>query len=477
MQRQQSKISLINKIDKPVVLIYLALVFMGWFNIYAAVYSEEHSSIFDFGMQYGKQMIWIVAAFILVMMTMLIDSKFYPMFSWPIYVSVLLLLVAVIFFGREVNGARSWFEIGSLRLQPAEFAKLSACLVLSKELSSHNINLQNFRTLLRIGAILLVPAALILAQNDTGSALVYSAFAFVLYRQGMSGTYMLLAVLAAMLFIVSLMYNPVYVVLGVIVIAFFVVLFDRRNIIETGIGAVIYTGVYFGSYFFVQNYYPLLESHFVLIVAFLICSVSFLIYAYMKKAATIYYVLLLTVGALVFMSSVDYIFDNVLEKHQRTRINVLLGLESDPQGAEYNVNQSKIAIGSGGFTGKGFLQGTQTKFNFVPEQSTDFIFCTVGEEWGFLGTFTVIGLFVALLLRLIFLAERQRSLYSKLLGYCVVSILFFHIAINVGMTIGILPVIGIPLPFFSYGGSSLWTFSILLFIFVKLDTDRTSLIQ
>jgi rod shape determining protein RodA len=197
----------------------------------------------------------------------------------------------------------------------------------------------------------------------------------------------------------------------------------------------------------------------------------------MKKAATIYYVLLLTVGALVFMSSVDYIFDNVLEKHQRTRINVLLGLESDPQGAEYNVNQSKIAIGSGGFTGKGFLQGTQTKFNFVPEQSTDFIFCTVGEEWGFLGTFTVIGLFVALLLRLIFLAERQRSLYSKLLGYCVVSILFFHIAINVGMTIGILPVIGIPLPFFSYGGSSLWTFSILLFIFVKLDTDRTSLIQ
>lgn len=450
---------------------------MGWFNIYAAVYSEEHSSIFDFGMQYGKQMIWIVAAFILVMMTMLIDSKFYPMFSWPIYVSVLLMLVAVIFLGREVNGARSWFEIGPLRLQPAEFAKLSACLVLSKELSSHYINLQKFKTLLRIGAILAVPAALILLQNDTGSALVYASFAFVLYRQGMSGTYMLLAVLAAVLFVISLMYNPVYVVLGVVVIAFFAVLFDRRNIIETGIGAVIYAAASFGSYFFVHKYYPQLESHFIYIIGFLVCCIPFLIYAYLKKAASIYYILLITVGSLVFMSSVDYIFDNVLEKHQRTRINVLLGLESDPQGAEYNVNQSKIAIGSGGFTGKGFLQGTQTKFNFVPEQSTDFIFCTVGEEWGFIGTFTVISLFVALLLRLIFLAERQRSLYSKLLGYCVVSILFFHIAINVGMTIGILPVIGIPLPFFSYGGSSLWTFSILLFIFVKLDTDRTSLIQ
>lgn len=477
MQNQRNKINLISKIDKPTVLIYLLLVFMGWFNIYAAVYSEEHSSIFDFGMQYGKQMIWITAAFILVMTTMLIDSKFYPMFSWPIYIGVILMLVAVIFFGREVNGARSWFEIGSLRLQPAEFAKLSACLVLSKELSEHNINLQKFSTLIRIGAILAVPAALILMQNDTGSALVYAAFAFVLYRQGMSGTYMVLAVMAAVLFIISLMYDPFYVVLGIIITAFGATLLDRRNIIETGAGVLLYSAVYTGVYFIAHKYYPDLQPHFVLIIALLVCSVPFLIFTYLKKAVSIYYILMLTVGSLVFMSSVDYIFDNVLEKHQRTRINVLLGLESDPKGAEYNVNQSKIAIGSGGFSGKGFLQGTQTKFNFVPEQSTDFIFCTVGEEWGFLGTFTVISLFVALLLRLIFLAERQRSLYSKLLGYCVVSILFFHLAINIGMTIGLLPVIGIPLPFFSYGGSSLWTFSILLFIFVKLDTDRTSLIQ
>ncbi len=474
---QRNKTSLLANIDKPIVLMYLTLVFMGWFNIYAAVYSEEHASIFDFGMQYGKQMIWIIAAFLLILITMLVDSKFFPMFSWSIYVSVLLLLITVLFFGREVNGARSWFEVGPLRLQPAEFAKLSVCLVLAKELSAHNVNLQKFRTLMRIAAILAVPAVLILLQNDTGSALVYASFAFVLYRQGMSGTYMLLAVLMAVLFVISLIYDPFFIVLGIIIVAFIAFMLDRRNLIETGIGILIYSAVYAASYFIIKRFLPALEPHLVLILALLICCIPFLAFAYAKKAISVFYILLLSVGSLVFMSSVDYIFDNVLEKHQRTRINVLFGLESDPQGAEYNVNQSKIAIGSGGFSGKGFLQGTQTKFNFVPEQSTDFIFCTVGEEWGFLGTFTVISLFVALLLRLIFLAERQRSLYSKLLGYCAASILFFHLAVNVGMTIGLAPVIGIPLPFFSYGGSSLWTFSMLLFIFIRLDTDRTSLIQ
>lgn len=286
-----------------------------------------------------------------------------------------------------------------------------------------------------------------------------------------------MAVLMVVLFVLSLIYDPFFIVLGIIVAAFFAFMLDRRNLLETAIGALMYGGIYTASYFVCGQYFPPLEPHIILIVALLAFSIPILIFAYFKKSISVFYILILTVGSLVFMSSVDYIFDNVLEKHQRTRINVLFGLESDPKGAEYNVNQSKIAIGSGGFSGKGFLQGTQTKFNFVPEQSTDFIFCTVGEEWGFIGTFTVIGLFVALLLRLIFLAERQRSLYSKLLGYCVVSILFFHLAVNVGMTIGLAPVIGIPLPFFSYGGSSLWTFSILLFIFVKLDTDRASLIQ
>lgn len=475
--QQRSKTNLLAQIDKPTVLLYLVLIFMGWFNIYAAVYSEAHTSIFDFEMQYGKQLIWIIAALVLILTMMLIDSKFFPMFSWSIYVGVLLMLIAVLLFGREVNGSRSWFEVGALRLQPAEFAKLSVCLVLAKELSRHNVNLLKFNTLIRIGAILAVPAVLILLQNDTGSALVYSSFALVLYRQGMSGQYMIIAVLLAILFVISLIYDPFFVVLGIIFFAFIAFMLDRRNLIETGIGALIYGAVYTASYFVVERFFPFLESYIVLILALLVCSLPFLIFAYIKKSGRVVYILALTLGSLVFMSSVDYIFDNVLEKHQRTRINVLFGLESDPQGAEYNVNQSKIAIGSGGFSGKGFLQGTQTKFNFVPEQSTDFIFCTVGEEWGFLGTFTVIGLFVALLLRLIVLAERQRSLYSKLLGYCVVSIMFFHLAINIGMTIGLVPVIGIPLPFFSYGGSSLWTFSMLLFIFIKLDTDRDSLVQ
>lgn len=477
MQKLRRTTSLVNNLDKPVIFLYLILVLMGWLNIYAAVYNEDHNSIFDFSMQYGKQMIWIIAALILASSIMLIESKFFPMFSWPIYGTVIFLLVAVLLFGREVNGARSWFEIGPIRVQPAEFAKLAACLAMAKMLSKHNINLLKFKTLFKLGVVLLIPSVLILLQNDTGSALVYASFLLVLYRQGMSGTFLLIGVFCALLFVFALIFDPVYITIGLLTIAVLAYFFDRRDFISTGIALGIGGTIFTTLYFAVPLFIPEPSTILIVIVSILLSCVPFIFYAYRRKVASIYFILLFSIGSILFISSVGYMFNNVLEKHQRTRINVLLGLESDPHGAEYNVNQSKIAIGSGGFSGKGFLQGTQTKFDFVPEQSTDFIFCTVGEEWGFLGTFTVITLFITLLLRIIYLAERQRSLYSKLLGYCVASILFFHLAVNVGMTIGLAPVIGIPLPFFSYGGSSLWSFTILLFIFIRLDADRESLIQ
>jgi len=477
MQKLRRKTSLIGNLDKPAILLYLILVIMGWLNIYAAVYNEEYDSIFNFSMQYGKQLIWIIAALVLASFIMLVESKFFPMFSWTIYGAIVFLLVAVLLFGREVNGARSWFDIGPIRFQPAEFGKLAACLVMAKMLSRHNINLGKIKTLLRLGIVLFIPAILILLQNDTGSALVYAAFLLVWYRQGMSGTFLLIGVLCALLFVLALIFEPLHVSYAIVFFAVISFFLDRRNILVVVyallIGAVLFIIVSFLATFF----FPDISLFLVFTVAILLACIPFLLYAYRYKVVSVYFIVLIATGAILFMSSVDYMFHNVLEKHQRTRINVLLGLESDPHGAEYNVNQSKIAIGSGGFSGKGFLQGTQTKFDFVPEQSTDFIFCTVGEEWGFVGTSTVIALFVALLLRLIYLAERQRSSYSKILGYCVASILFFHLTVNIGMTIGLAPVIGIPLPFFSYGGSSLWGFTILLFIFIRLDADRESLIQ
>ena len=475
MAQTRTKQILVN-IDKPLLLVYLLMIMMGWFNIYAAVYNDIHYSIFDLNMQYGKQLLWMIAAVLIGLSILLIDSKFFSVFTYPIYGFTILFLLFVLLFGKEVNGARAWFEIGGLRLQPGEFAKVATCLAIAKVLSRHNVDVNSLKTLSIIGGILALPGLIILLQNDTGSMIVYVAYVLVLFRQGLPGNVLLLGVACVVLFILSLILNPAYVVLGLLVIFLISVFFARKrfnDLINTFIILAISAAVGF-----VISKYIMSFSWLKLVVSSLIiCTITFSLIAYRYRLKFVFVILSLFVSSISLVYSVDYIFNNVLEKHQRTRINVLLGMESDLKGAEYNVNQSKIAIGSGGFNGKGYLQGTQTKFNFVPEQSTDFIFCTVGEEWGFLGSLVVIGLFVYFLVRIIIVSERQRSAYSRIFGYGVASIFFFHFAINIGMTFGMVPVIGIPLPFFSYGGSSLWSFTVLLFIFLKLDLDRDKIVH
>ncbi len=415
--------NILQNIDWVLVGLFLVMVLFGWMNIYAAVFNDEHKSILDFSQNYGKQSIWIVCAFFIALMILVVDGKFYAAFSYAIYGVVMLLLLSTFAFARDVKGSYGWIDIGSYKLQPAEFAKFATNMALAKFLSTLDIRMQDLKTKLVSALIIGIPAVIILLQNDTGSALVFGAFILVLYREGLSGNFLLLGLIAAALFVLALLIKKtiLFVMIGIIALVFlWMVRRTRRNIIIIASGALLAISIVF---------------------------------------------------------SVDYFYNHVLQEHQRTRIDVLLGKEIDLKGAGYNVNQSKIAIGSGGFFGKGFLQGTQTKYDFVPEQSTDFIFCTVGEEWGFLGSLLVIGLFVALLSRIIYVAERQRSAYSRIYGYGVACILFIHLLINIGMTIGLAPVIGIPLPFFSYGGSSLWSFTILLFIFIRLDAYRFQILR
>ncbi len=468
MNRQSE---LLKNIDWLSIFMYTLLVFMGWLNIYAAVYNDSHSSIFDISQKYGKQIIWIGASFGLGFIIMLTDSKFFTAFSFIIYGLMIALLAAVLVFGKEVNGARSWFEIGSIRLQPAEFAKFATCLAVANVMSRHGFKMMRFSSLLTIGILLALPALLIIKQNDTGSALVYSSFILVMYREGLHGSILLLCFMTVALFIFTLLYPPMTVLLLIIGGTLIAFLYYRQNKHEF-YRIIIFLVSCFLFLLFLKWLLALpVSDHKLLLISYLLCNLIGIYFIYKRKMRHIMLVVLaswLCIGATI---GVDYAFDK-LQPHQRDRINNLLGIESDLTGAGYNVNQSKIAIGSGGFSGKGFLQGTQTKFNFVPEQSTDFIFCTVGEEWGFLGSTVVIGLLMAFILRIIYLAERQRSDFSRIYGYGVASILFFHMAINIGMTIGVAPVIGIPLPFFSYGGSSLWAFTILIFIFLRLDANR-----
>lgn len=414
--------NIFNNIDWTLVILYLVMVLLGWVNIYAAVYNEDYKNIFDISQSYGKQMIWIASSLFLALVILLTDARFFSTFAYAIYGFTIFLLLVVLAIGSEVSGSKSWFQIGSFGIQPAEFAKFATNLAIARFFSAQHINIKDIRTKVLPLVIMGLPALLILLQNDTGSALVYSSFVLVLYRMGLSGNYLLAGALVVVIALSTLMVGIIYVMILLVLMAavlFFFMKRNRRNIIN--------------------------------LIA----------------------ILLLGIG---FTYSVEYAVGNFLGEHQKTRINVLLGKQIDLKGAGYNVNQSKIAIGSGGFAGKGFLNGTQTKYNFVPEQSTDFIFCTVGEEWGFLGSLVVIALFMTLLARIIMLAERQRSDFSRMYGYGVAAILFFHFMINIGMTIGLVPVIGIPLPFFSYGGSSLWAFTILLFIFIKQDANRNALL-
>jgi rod shape determining protein RodA len=472
------RVSLLKNLDWWTIFIYTLLVFLGWINIYAAVYNEEHQSIFDISQRYGKQLMWIGAAAILAIVILIVESKFYSAFAYPTYLIMIGLLIAVLVFGRDVKGARSWFELGPIRFQPAEFAKFATCLAISRYITQYNFKIHRIKSLFVSGVILFTPMALIILQGDAGSALVYSVFLLVLYREGLSGIVLFLGLLAAVLFIFTLLWEPLSVLLFMVIAGFIVAKFAGLKWRPWG-KAFLSMLATFGVFWLViiKSLKWEVSEYILLIAAMLVNVIPFLYHTYRSKLTNVAWIILIVFGSVAYTFSVGYIFENILEPHQRTRINELLGIESDPYGAGYNVAQSKIAIGSGGFSGKGFLNGTQTKFNFVPEQSTDFIFCTVGEEWGFIGSSFVLILQLMLILRLLFLAERQRSSFSRVYGYGVACILFFHLAINIGMTVGLAPVIGIPLPFFSYGGSSLWSFTILLFIFLRLDANRLELLR
>lgn len=412
------------RFDWLTIGLYLGIVVFGWVNIYAACFNEMHPHVFDFSVQHGKQLIWIAIAFLVAVCILFIQPRFFSNASYFIYIFILLLLVATLFIGTVTNGGQSWIDFGIFKLQPSEFAKFATALVLAKYISAIDIDLTKAQTQITLFILLLIPAALILLQHDTGSALVFLAFLLPFYREGLSQYILLIGFLAIALFISALLINR-YILIGILFVICLLYLFlwlSKRT-----------SKNYWHTFYF-----------------FLVCS--------------------------LFVISVDFTFEQILETHQRNRIYVLLGKIEDPQGVGYNVDQAKIAIGSGGLLGKGFLNGTITKADFVPEQETDFIFCTVGEEWGFCGSIFLIAAYIGLLIHLITMAERQRSTFARFYGYSVASILFFHFFINVGMVLGLVPVIGIPLPFFSYGGSSLIAFTILLFIFIRQDADRNALI-
>ncbi len=465
--------SILLRVDRITVILFLAMVILGWLNIYAAVYNEEHKGLLDMSQRYGKQFVWVMAAIILAVFIVIIDNRFYFFFGYFIYGGTILLLLLVLVLGKEINGARSWFEFGPLSLQPSEFAKAGTALAIARYLNTSGQDLTRLKNLLEASAIFLLPAVLIALQPDMGSVIIYLAFYIVLFREGLSAYIFITGLLMIILFFITLLFNNLYITLILVALAVLFTWFATRKWKLCIAGLSILTFIAAALYLFDHYFLKRFDKEMIVMISLILSGFAFAWYIYRQKAFAVLIIYLFLLGSLFYVNSVDYAFNNILKSHQKERISILLGIKSDPQGTGYNVNQSIISIGSGGFAGKGFLQGTQTKFKFVPKQSSDFIFCTVGEEWGFLGSFVVICLFVGLLLRLVFLAERQRSFFSRVYGYCVISIFLMHFFINIGMSIGIVPVIGIPLPFFSYGGSSLWGFTILLFIFIRLDASRT----
>jgi rod shape determining protein RodA len=460
-------------IDKVSLILFLVLVVMGWLNIYAAVFNEDHRALLDLSQRYGKQFIWILATILVAVFIVIIDNRFYFFFGYFIYGGFILILALVLVFGREINGARSWFEFGSISLQPSEFAKVGTALALARYLNSRSGELTRLKVLLPALVIIMIPVFLTALQPDLGSVIIYLSFFLVLFREGLSPYIFISGVLMILLFLVTLLVNNLYVTIALISIAFLFMWFATRNpkVCLSGLGILLFnTGVLYLLFHYVLKK-PGLEI--VILTGLVLSGLIYAWYIFRQKAGAVLVIYIFLLGSVLFVNSVDFTFNHILKPHHKERISILLGLKSDPHGSGYNVNQSVISIGSGGFAGKGYLRGTQTKFKFVPAQSTDFIFCTVGEEWGFIGSFVVIGLYVALLLRLVFLAERQRSSFSRIYGYGVISVVLTHFFVNIGMALGLVPVIGIPLPFFSYGGSSLWGFTILLFIFLRLDASRT----
>lgn len=465
-------VNVLFQVDWVTIVVFMVLVFLGWMNIYAAVYDEEHTSIMDLSQRYGKQFIWIIAAMLLALFVLLIDNRFYYFFAWFIYGAVILMLMLVLVIGKEVNGARAWFEFGGVSLQPAEFAKFATVLAVARYVAPQSVVLTRAKNLMAAVSIFIAPVILIIIQPDTGSALVFFALFFVLFREGMSPYVFVTGLLMIFLFLLTLVVEDLYIIISLIVVAFLLSWIATRKFL-TSISGLIIIGALTAIFWTVDHYLlNRIGLELIIVASLIIAGAAFAFYIYRYKLKWLLVIYLFLIGSVSYVFTVDYAFNNLLKPHQQTRINIILGTESDPLGTGYNLNQSLISIGSGGFAGKGYLQGTQTKFRFVPEQSTDFIFCTVGEEWGFIGSFVIITLYLVLLFRLLWLAERQRSVFARIYGYGVFSILFFHVFVNIGMTIGLVPVIGIPLPFLSYGGSSLWGFTILLFVFLRLDASR-----
>lgn len=475
--RQQS---VLRNIDWWTIIIYMALLSFGWISVCGASYSYGDTDIFSLSTRSGMQIVWIGTSIMLGFVIVMLDDRFYDTFAYILYGLLLILLFATIFNPHSIKGSRSWLVLGPLRIQPAEFAKFATALALAKFMSTYGYNIQQWKHFAATLLIILLPMTFIVLQRETGSALVYFSFFLMFYREGMPGSILFTGVAMVVYFVVGIRYAEVYIgssptAVGKFAVLLLVQLFSI-GMVWVYCNRRIAWHLLLGSLGITLLSLPLLTIPFnisYIQLALIVALIGYLIWEGLgSRLHHYYFIALFAIGSTLFYYGADYIMQEVMEPHQRSRINVLLGLDEDLRGAGYNVHQSEIAIGSGGLEGKGFLNGTQTKLKFVPEQDTDFIFCTVGEEEGFVGSAGVLVLFLLLIWRLIYLAERQPFHFGRIYGYCVLSIFLFHVFINVGMVLGLTPVIGIPLPFFSYGGSSLWGFTILLFIFLRLDASR-----
>lgn len=473
--------TLFKSIDWLTVLLYMVLVVLGTISIYAASYNFDQASMFDLAKFSGKQFLWIGLSAVLGFSLLLIDRRVYEAYAYPIYAGMMLLLLVTIAIAPNIKGSHSWIVLGPVSLQPAEFAKFATALALAKLFSTYNFALNTAKNYAIAAGVILLPIMLIILQNETGSSLVYFSLVLVLYREGMTGFVLYAGVCAVVFFVLALKYS-VFTFMGIDLGAFLVLaiimvlevgmlLFYCRSLVLSRNVLLGYVG---SSLLVVALHYLGIDVNgYLFFFSVIGASVIYLLFAmFHDDLKKVLITVVFAVSSVMFLFTVDFAFNKVLEPHQQTRIKVVLGIEEDLRGAGYNVNQSKIAIGSGGLTGKGFLNGTQTKLKYVPEQHTDFIFCTIGEEQGFVGSVGVLLLFLMLILRIIAIAERQHTAFARVYAYCVASIFIFHLCINVGMVIGLCPVIGIPLPFFSYGGSSLWGFTVLLFILLRIDATR-----
>ena len=480
--------SIISGIDWWTIGLFLVIALFGWLNIYGSSYSFDQTSIWDFSNRAGKQLVWLATAIVMGGIILMIEEKAYDVLGYIFYGAMILLLIITPLLARDIKGSLSWLTLGPISLQPAEFAKCFTAVAVAKFMSQYGYKVRDLRDLIIPFLLIGVPMLIIMvAQRETGSALVFVSFLLVFYRQGMSGYVLSGGLVCVVLFILVILFTETSLPLGLgnmgqllstlVIHAIVIVLlgFKERDIqalIVVGIGVVMCYGIGL-----LINIWIPININYVGIASLTFTAVYLSLHAFIVRRSSFVWIVGFVILAAALCQGCDYAFNNILQDHQRTRIEVLLGMKDDPKGAGYNVNQSLIAIGSGQVTGKGFLQGTQTKLKFVPEQDTDFIFCTVGEEWGFVGSSGLLLLYLALILRIILIAERQRDMFSMIYAYCVAGILLFHVTINIGMVLGLLPVIGIPLPFFSYGGSSLWGFTILLAIMLRLDAARVNKMQ